>query len=27
VARAAQALGEHTEAGVLIREALKGMGR
>ena len=25
VARAAQALGEHTEAGVLIREALKGM--
>jgi len=27
VARAAQVLGEHTEAGVLIREALKGMGR
>jgi holliday junction DNA helicase RuvA len=27
VARAAQALGEHTEAGVLIREALKGMAR
>ena len=27
VARAAQALGEHTEAGALIREALKGMGR
>ena len=27
VARAAQALGEHTETGVLIREALKGMGR
>ena len=27
VARVAQALGEHTEAGVLIREALKGMGR
>jgi Holliday junction DNA helicase RuvA len=27
VARAAQALGEHTEAGTLIREALKGMGR
>ena len=27
VARAAQALGEHTEAGVLIREALKGIGR
>jgi Holliday junction DNA helicase RuvA len=27
VARAAQALGEHTEAGVLIREALKGMER
>jgi Holliday junction DNA helicase RuvA len=27
VARAAQALGEHTEAGALIREALKGMAR
>jgi Holliday junction DNA helicase RuvA len=27
VARAAQALGEHTEAGALIREALKGLGR
>ncbi|MDB5735869.1 MAG: ruvA [Alphaproteobacteria bacterium] len=27
VARAAQALGEHTEASALIREALKGMGR
>jgi len=27
VARAAQALGEHTETGVLIREALKGMAR
>jgi holliday junction DNA helicase RuvA len=27
VARAAQTLGEHTEAGVLIREALKGMAR
>ena len=27
VARAAQVLGEHTEAGVLIREALKGMAR
>jgi Holliday junction DNA helicase RuvA len=27
VARAAQALGEHTEAGTLIREALKGMAR
>jgi len=27
VARAAQALGEHSETGVLIREALKGMGR
>lgn len=27
VARAAQALGEQTEAGALIREALKGMGR
>jgi holliday junction DNA helicase RuvA len=27
VARAAQALGEHAEAGVLIREALKGMAR
>jgi Holliday junction DNA helicase RuvA len=27
VARAAGALGEHTEAGVLIREALKGMAR
>jgi holliday junction DNA helicase RuvA len=27
VARASQALGEHTEAGALIREALKGMGR
>ena len=27
VARATQALGEHTETGVLIREALKGMGR
>jgi Holliday junction DNA helicase RuvA len=27
VARASQALGEHTETGVLIREALKGMGR
>ncbi len=27
VARAAQALGEHTETGALIREALKGMGR
>ena len=27
VARATQALGEHTEAGSLIREALKGMGR
>jgi Holliday junction DNA helicase RuvA len=27
VARAVQALGEHTEAGTLIREALKGMGR
>ncbi len=26
VARAAQAMGEHTEAGALIREALKGMG-
>ena len=27
VARAAQTLGEHTETGALIREALKGMGR
>jgi Holliday junction DNA helicase RuvA len=27
VARASQALGEHTEASALIREALKGMGR
>ena len=27
VARAAGALGEHTETGVLIREALKGMAR
>jgi Holliday junction DNA helicase RuvA len=27
VARAAQSLGEHTEAGALIREALKGMAR
>jgi len=27
VARAAQALGDHTEAGALIREALKGMAR
>ncbi len=27
VARASQALGEHTEAGALIREALKGMAR
>ena len=27
VARAAQALGEHTETSVLIREALKGLGR
>jgi Holliday junction resolvasome RuvABC DNA-binding subunit len=27
VARAAQALGTHTETGALIREALKGMGR
>ena len=27
VARASQALGEHTEAGALIREALKGLGR
>ena len=27
VARAAQALGEHTDASALIREALKGMGR
>jgi Holliday junction DNA helicase RuvA len=27
VARAAQALGEHTETGALIREALKGLGR
>ncbi len=27
VARAAQALGEHTEAAALIREALKGMAR
>jgi Holliday junction DNA helicase RuvA len=27
VARAANALGEHTEAGALIREALKGMAR
>jgi Holliday junction DNA helicase RuvA len=27
VARAAQALGEHTDAGALIREALKGMAR
>ena len=27
VARAVQALGEHTEASILIREALKGMAR
>jgi Holliday junction resolvasome RuvABC DNA-binding subunit len=27
VARASQALGEHTETGALIREALKGMAR
>jgi Holliday junction DNA helicase RuvA len=27
VARAAQALGEHTETSALIREALKGLGR
>jgi holliday junction DNA helicase RuvA len=27
VARAAQALGDHTQAGALIREALRGMGR